>query len=243
MTIDPARNPLRRARLAARLELSDLAERTRISPGMLRYMDEGAFDRLPAGIYARSWVRTVAEALSLDPADVLRQVEHALPLAAPLEPEPAESPGAAAPREAAEQPARWWGGSSGQLMSTDRWRRAGVAALDGLILTGVTIAVWIITAAAVDANPAALGAAGAIGLSAIALTVAVAYFVVFAGIGGRTPGAAVLGYPEQVSGRLDLAGVGRRALQAALAEASIAVDALVAAGADELVLRSVLRRT
>ena len=32
MKIEPARNPLRRARLAARLELRDLETRTRISP-------------------------------------------------------------------------------------------------------------------------------------------------------------------------------------------------------------------
>lgn len=240
MTIEPARNPLRRARLAAHLELSDLAERTRISPGMLRYMDEGAFERLPPGIYARAWVRSVAEALSLDPAEVLREVEHALPLAAPLEPAPAEPDPPKATVAPGEQP--WWSSASHPI-GADGWRRAGVAALDGAILTAVTLATWIAAAAAAGADPAALGPAGAVGIAAIALTVAVAYFVVFAGIGGRTPGAALMGVPPESARRLDLAGVGRRALLAALSEASIAVDALMAAGADQVVLRTVLRRT
>lgn len=238
MTIDPARNPLRRARLAARLELSDLAERTRISPGMLRYMDEGAFDRLPPGIYARAWVRSVAEALALDPVEVLHELEHALPRTAPLEPEPADvQPGPAQVRPDEV----WWG--SAPPAAADRWRRAGSAALDGAILTAVTLAVWIMTAAAADSDPAALGPFAAAGIAAIALTVSVVYFIVFAGIGGRTPGAALMGSPAESTGRLDLAGIGRRALLAALTEASIAVDFLVAAGADQVVLRTVLRRT
>lgn len=238
MTIEHARNPLRRARLAARLELSDLAERTRISPGMLRYMDEGAFDRLPPGIYARAWVRSVAEALALDPVEVLHELEHALPRTAPLEPEPAD----VQPRPAQVRPDEvWWG--SALPAAADRWRRAGIAALDGAILTAMTLAVWIMTAAAAESDPAALGPAAAAGIAAIALTVSVVYFIVFAGIGGRTPGAALMGSPAEPTGRLDLAGIGRRALLAALTEASIAVDFLVAAGADQVVLRTVLRRT
>jgi hypothetical protein len=249
MTIEHARNPLRRARLAARLELSDLAERTRISPGMLRYMDEGAFDRLPAGIYARAWVRAVAEALSLNPADVLRELEHALPQAAPLE-VAALDVGQGARRSESDAAARRHGGGvptterPAQLSTGDRWRRAGIAALDGTLLTGVTLAVWIIIAAVADVSPAGLGPAAVGGLSAIAVTLAVLYFAVFAGIGGRTPGAAMLGSPmEDDEGPLDLGGVGRRALVAALTEASIAVDMLLAAGADDRVLRFVLRRT
>jgi len=239
MTIDSARNPLRRARLAARLELSDLAERTRISPGMLRYMDEGAFDRLPPGIYARAWVRSVAEALALDPVEVLHELEHALPRTAPLEPEPADPQPRLPPARPDEVS---WGSASGPA-AAERWRRAGIAALDGAILTAVTLAVWIMTAAAADSDPAALGLAAAAGIAAIALTVSVAYFIVFAGIGGRTPGAALMGSPAESTGRLDLAGIGRRALLAALTEASIAVDFLMAAGADQVVLRTVLRRT
>jgi len=240
MAIDHARNPLRRARLAAHLELSDLAERTRISPGMLRYMDEGAYERLPPGIYARAWVRSVAEALSLDPAEVLRELEQALPQAAPLEPEPV-LPGRPGAELAA--PAQVWGWESAANLIGTGWRRAGIAALDGAILTAVTLATWIVTAAAAGADPAALGVAGAVGLAAITLTLTVVYFGVFAGIGGRTPGAALVGLPAETAGPRDLAGVGRRALLAALTEASIAVELLMAAGADEMVLRAVLRRT
>ena len=44
---------LRQARLAAGLQLSDIEQRTRISPSILRWIDNGQFHRLPAGIYAR----------------------------------------------------------------------------------------------------------------------------------------------------------------------------------------------
>ena len=48
---------LRQARLAAGLQLSDIEQRTRISPSVLRWIDAGQFQRLPAGIYARSYIR------------------------------------------------------------------------------------------------------------------------------------------------------------------------------------------
>ena len=54
---------LRQARLDAGLALSDIERRTRISPTMLRWIDEGHFHRLPAGIYARAYVRAFAEAV------------------------------------------------------------------------------------------------------------------------------------------------------------------------------------
>ncbi|HXE80634.1 MAG TPA: helix-turn-helix transcriptional regulator, partial [Vicinamibacterales bacterium] len=134
MPIEHARNPLRRARLAARLELSDLAERTRISPGMLRYMDEGAFERLPPGIYARAWVRSVARALSLDPAEVLRELEPVLPQAAP--PEPAPPARAKRLQRLIDQPSA---GSVMNLIGSETCRRSAVAAVDGALLTAVTM--------------------------------------------------------------------------------------------------------
>lgn len=234
MKIEPARNPLRRARLAARLELRDLETRTRISPAMLRHMDEGEFHRLPAGIYARSWVRTVALAVGLDPADTLRELEHVLPRAVdgpageagpthdgPKDPPPSDAGGGSLPRSPAVR-------FVAPLI--DRWRRSATAVLDGIFLAGISIVMWMLAAAAAGVNPAALEPAGALAVMAIALAVGAAYFVLFAGIGGRTPGAALVGCPA-VEGQepLDLAQIGRRAAGAALQESSIVVDFMIEA--------------
>ena len=70
---------LQQARLAAGLQLSDIAQRTRISPSMLRLIDAGQFHRLPAGIYARSYIRAFAQAVGLDPHEFLASIEHELP--------------------------------------------------------------------------------------------------------------------------------------------------------------------
>ena len=234
MKIESARNPLRRARLAARLELRDLETRTRISPAMLRHMDEGEFHRLPAGIYARSWVRTVALAVGLDPAETLRELEHALPKAA-------ESPaGEARSTDNGPNGSPSSDGGRGSLPQRpavgfvapliDRWRRSAVAVLDGIFLAGVSIAIWMLTAAAAGVNPGALGPAGALAVTAITAGVGAAYFFLFAGIGGRTPGAALFGCPAiEGQGPLDLGEIGRRSAASALQESSLIVDFMIEA--------------
>lgn len=233
MKIDPARNPLRRARLAARLELHDLEKRTRISPAMLRHIDEGDFHRLPAGIYARAWVRTVAEAVGLDPAETLRELEPALPKAAGGPPDDPPSP--PGPDDADRS-----GGDGGRhprhsmveaLPSLiDRWRRSAVAILDGIFLACVSIAVWMLTAATAGVNPGSLGPAGSVAVMAITAGLGAAYFLLFAGVGGRTPGSALLGLPaDEAPEPLDLAGIGRRALQAAIQESSVVVEFMIRA--------------
>ena len=227
---------MRRARLAARLELRDLETRTRISPAMLRHMDEGEFHRLPAGIYARSWVRTVAVAVGLDPAETLRELEHALPKAAESPAGEARStdhgpngpPSSDGGRGSLPQPQRPAAGFVAPLI--DRWRRSAVAVLDGIFLAGISIAIWMLTAAAAGVNPGALGPAGALAVTALTAALGAAYFVLFAGIGGRTPGAALFGCPA-IEGQepLDLAEIGRRAAATALPESSIIVDFMIEA--------------
>jgi predicted lysophospholipase L1 biosynthesis ABC-type transport system permease subunit len=207
MKIEPARNPLRRARLSAGLQIRDLEVLTRISPAMLRHIDEGDFHKLPAGIYAQ----------------VLRDLEEVLPRAVdPLEPKgPDTSAPPTAPRIAA---------AASPLRMLDRWRRSAAAALDGIILSSISIAVWIATATAARVDPAALGLSGGLSIGAITAAVAAAYFVLFAGIAGRTPGAMLLACPvDDERERLDLNEIGRRAGQTALQESSIVVDLMLPA--------------
>jgi Helix-turn-helix domain len=74
-------NPLLRARLRRGFSLTDIRERTRLSPQVLRLLDEGRFAELPAGLYARGYVRAYASAVDLDPDQTLDELAPQLPLA------------------------------------------------------------------------------------------------------------------------------------------------------------------
>jgi hypothetical protein len=222
MNVDPARNPLRRARLAAGLEIRDLELRTRISPVMLRRIDQGEFQKLPAGIYARAWVRAVAMAVGLDPVEVLRDLEDALPRVV----DPVQT--AAATADTAKPADDRLHQERTDDAQFERWRRAAAAVLDGIILSSLGIAVWMLAAAASAVGPNALGTAGVFGVTAMTAAIGSAYFVLFAGIGGRTPGMTLLGFPpEESRGPLDLPAIGRRAAQAALQEISIIGELMI----------------
>jgi len=74
-------NPLLRARLRRGLSLTDLGARTRLSPRVLRVLDEGRFSELPGGLYARGYVRAYALAVDLDPDQTVDELAPQLPLA------------------------------------------------------------------------------------------------------------------------------------------------------------------
>lgn len=59
------------ARRQRGLSVNELAERTRIPPGMLAAIEADEFHRLSGPLYARSFLRTCATELGLDPAEVL----------------------------------------------------------------------------------------------------------------------------------------------------------------------------
>jgi hypothetical protein len=70
---------LHQARLDSNLDLEALCARTALSPGVLRKLDEGRFEELPGGLYARSYIKSFAAEVGLDPDEALRNVEHLLP--------------------------------------------------------------------------------------------------------------------------------------------------------------------
>ena len=67
------------ARINSQLTLEQIGLRTALSPTVLRHMDEGRFEFLPSGVYARSYVRAFAKAVGVDPDEALEQVEPYLP--------------------------------------------------------------------------------------------------------------------------------------------------------------------
>ncbi|MCS1351239.1 RodZ family helix-turn-helix domain-containing protein [Mechercharimyces sp. CAU 1602] len=64
---------LRRAREAMGLSVEELAEQTRIQPSELMIIEEGRFEELPSPFYARSYLRSYANAVGVEPQTVLRQ--------------------------------------------------------------------------------------------------------------------------------------------------------------------------
>lgn len=73
------RRRLYHARISRRLTLEQVGVRTALSPTVLRNIDNGRFELLPSGVYARSYVRTFAGAVGVDPEAALAEVEHLLP--------------------------------------------------------------------------------------------------------------------------------------------------------------------
>ncbi len=72
-------NPLHRARLQRDLDLAELNARTMLGMGILLKIDQGRFSELPAGIYARAYVRAFASAVGLDASAVIAELTPRLP--------------------------------------------------------------------------------------------------------------------------------------------------------------------
>ncbi len=82
-----ADNPLHDARVQRGISLASIASTTRLSPLVVSALDSGRFSALPAGIYARSYVRAFAGAVGLDADTVLASLADSLPAAVELSPE------------------------------------------------------------------------------------------------------------------------------------------------------------
>jgi transcriptional regulator with XRE-family HTH domain len=119
---------LRRERERRGLSLAAIAEQNKVSAGLLDGLERGDLSRWPAGIFRRGFVKSYAEAVGLDPADVLAEFarldpEEGTPLLPVLEitsrPDQAE-------RLAGDQPLRLTlAGASSDMLSTRRV--AGIA--------------------------------------------------------------------------------------------------------------------
>jgi len=73
---------LRRERLRRNLDLDQISRELKISSRFLEAIEEERFDRLPAGVFAKSFVRQYARLLQLDEEELTSQVQRA------IEPEP-----------------------------------------------------------------------------------------------------------------------------------------------------------
>ena len=59
------------ARLAAELSVAQLAEKTKIPPASLQAIEQDEYHKISGDLYVKSFLRLYAEAVDLDPEDVL----------------------------------------------------------------------------------------------------------------------------------------------------------------------------
>jgi len=69
---------LRRARIERKLELNGIAEELKISASMLQAIEEERFDKLPGGVFARSFVRQYARLLEVDESEIEDELTRVL---------------------------------------------------------------------------------------------------------------------------------------------------------------------
>lgn len=86
---------LRRAREQAGITIAELAERTKVRPGILASIEADAHDRLPAMTYAIGFVKAYARTVGLDPEDVAerfrRESRRAEPVPSVVDVEPLDA--------------------------------------------------------------------------------------------------------------------------------------------------------
>jgi cytoskeletal protein RodZ len=70
---------LRQERERRHISLTSIAENTKISRTLLEALERDDVSRWPTGIFRRSWVRSYAQAIGLDPDEVLREFLERFP--------------------------------------------------------------------------------------------------------------------------------------------------------------------
>ena len=132
---------LRAERERRTITLESIAANTNIGIGLLRGLEKGDVSRWPGGIFRRSFIRAYAEAIGLDPGDVLREFLERFPDPEAPPPGPAARPGSAPILRLtlAEPPRPFTGGS---LLSARR--RLAAAAADAALLLLIAVTVYAI---------------------------------------------------------------------------------------------------
>jgi uncharacterized RDD family membrane protein YckC len=209
---------LRRARTARGLSLSDVSESTRIGTFYLQKIEEGKLSALPPGLYARSFLRSYAGAVGLDPNAVIGLLPDE------LVPPSAQGAGAAggadgAPVETAGSDsridtlkqllARYRSGaevqestSRGVQESTSRGqamllrpRRLMATLFDGLLLAAIHVAILLATSAVGGVSLKTLLGGPGLGVVPLLILITAMYVLLLGGMAGQTIGAMVFGVP------------------------------------------------
>src|SRR3954452_4466207 len=102
---------LREARMRQRLDIADVEERTKIRAKYLRALENEEFGMLPGSTFVKTFLRTYAEVLGLDPHVLVEEYRAAYEPRDEAEVQPI-APGAQPPR-ARERERRYSGGGGG----------------------------------------------------------------------------------------------------------------------------------
>lgn len=237
---------LRRIRMGKGLSLTEISRRTRIGVGYLRKIEEGQFKGLPPGFYARAFVRAYAEAIGVDADVVLGELADELPAAqAAAAPHPVAGAAAAAAVDAATliPDARMTllkqildrhntivhAGAVAMSPSDGAaapMRRLAAAAMDGVLLASVYLAVLGLTAYTCGVSIGALVDAAAFSVFTVLAVITLLYVFMMGGIAGRTIGSMILGVPliDPPSAPLGLDAILRRSVRFLRADASAAAE-------------------
>lgn len=175
---------LHRARIDRGIDLTDLAARTRLSPQVVQKIDEGRFAELPAGVYARAYVRAFASAVGLEPTAAVQELGEFLPQADD-------------PLDGLRQVTRRTRPAGRHAA---RLGRAAAAVLDAAVLIAINAAAVQVIAATCGVPPGSLIQQAGPAMSLFCAIPLTLYFIVFGGVGGRTPGAWLSGLPPSPAG-------------------------------------------
>ena len=74
--MDSIGDTLRRERLRRGLKLEQVAAQTKIGPHLLRAIEENRFDRLPGGLFTRSFLRQYTHVLDLNEDDIIASLKQ-----------------------------------------------------------------------------------------------------------------------------------------------------------------------
>jgi transcriptional regulator with XRE-family HTH domain len=188
---------LRRARTLRGEELTAVANRIGVRVGVLRAIEDGRFDLLPPGIYARAAIRSYSSAVGLDPLEILDEIAPSLPeVEEPISAigrlrgvrtAPPERP---SPNPPAEQSPHV------ETAGAPDWRLLIASIIDacvvGLLLVVVVACARIATAMPLDV----MNRSGAGALATMGAVFAIAYFLWFGGLMAATAGEYAVGLGE-----------------------------------------------
>ena len=200
------RKNLHRARVARSMDLSRVSAITALSPVIVRKIDDGRYEELPGGLYARSYIRAFAEAVGVPPEEALKDVETLLPGAPDPLPTLREKSGPTPGDLLREHAQHCVARARTVLRRLDRsmlerqgldLRRATAAVLDAVILACVGAATTALTAWVCGVGFVEILDQAGLALAVMLSLPVLLYFVLFQGIGGRTPGARLSGLPRR----------------------------------------------
>lgn len=186
---------LHRTRVRKGIDLARISAITALPPGLVAKIDEGRFEELPPGIYARSYVRAFAQAVGLNPHHALVDLEPLLP----VEPDPLPLLREHAPPSALESLQSFL---ASQRAAGPLVRRAAVAAVDALVLLAIGAAMTILAASTCGVPvQVLLEHAGAELALTFSLPVGL-YFLLLERLARQTLGGLVFGGGREWAGRI-----------------------------------------